>query len=160
MALRSKIAFAARIAAALLLVSVITLVWAQSQGPAQAESSPRSNSPSFYVRVLDGETIEDLRSAVVYRLANVDAARAGSGAACAAEAAIGDRGAAMARALIARARSFELRPTGAVDDFGHPTAYVAADGRDLGEALVDQGFGRPARDDGRPWCDPNGDLIL
>jgi endonuclease YncB( thermonuclease family) len=158
MALRSKFAFAARIVAALLLVSAITLVWAQSQGPAQAESSPRSNSPAAYVRVIDGESIEDLRSATIYRLANVDAARAG--AACAAEAEVGDRGAAMAGALIARARSFELRPTGASDRFGHPTAYVAADGRDIGEALVDQGFGRPARDDGRPWCDANGDLIL
>jgi len=157
---RFRYAFAARALAATLLVSVMVLVWAQSQGPAQAESAPRNPSPSARVRVIDGETIEDLRSATFYRLANVDTARSEAGVACAAERRIADRAAATTGALISRARRLDLIPTGELDRAGQPTAYISADGRDLGEALIARGFGRPERQSGRPWCDAGGALNL
>jgi endonuclease YncB( thermonuclease family) len=159
MALRTKLSFAARALAAMLLISAMLVAWTQSQGSAQAASNrPTPGGRAVYVRVIDGETVEDLRSETVYRLANIDAARLN--ATCPAEARIGDRAAAMAGALVARARSLDLRATGDADRFGRPTAYVAADGSDIGEALVSQGFGRPMRKDGQPWCDADGGLNL
>jgi len=143
----------------LLLVSAMLIAWTQSQGSAQAQSTgPQAASPAIYVRVIDGATIEDLRSATIYRIADVQAAP--RDAACAAEARLGDRAAALAGALVARARTLELRATGDADRSGRPMAYLTADGRDIGEALIAQGFGRPARDNARPWCDNEGGLIL
>ncbi|MFT3728644.1 MAG: hypothetical protein QM759_12540 [Terricaulis sp.] len=160
MALRKRFSFAARALAATLFLTGILLLWAQSQVPAQAESASRKPSPASFVRILDGETIEDLRSDVVYRLANVDTARADTHIACTAERRIADRAAATTVALVSRARRIDVRPTGERDGAGQPTAYIAADGRDLGEALIDRGFGRPERDSGQPWCDAGGGLIL
>ena len=159
MALRIRFGFAAKLAAAIALAGVMLLAWTQSQGAAQAEATRQAN-PAVFVRVVDGETIEDLRSSTLYRLANVDAARSGDRVACAAERRMGDRAAALTEALVARARRLDVLPTGKADAAGRPTAFVVADGRDLGEALVAQGFGRPIRDDGRAWCDAGGALIL
>lgn len=157
---RFKYAFAARALAATLLLTVMVLVWAQSQGPAQAESAHRADSASMHVRVIDGETLEDLRSATVYRLANVDTARDDARTACAAERRIADRAAATTGALVSRARRLDVLPTGERDRAGELTAYVTADGRDLGETLIARGFGRPERQTGRPWCDAAGALNL
>lgn len=157
---RFKYAFAARTVAATLLLSVMLLVWAQSQGPAQAEAPARHPSPVSFVHVIDGETIQDLRSNAIYRLANVDTARDETRLACQAEQRIADRAEATTGALIARARRIDVLPTGDLDRAGHATAYVVADGRDLGEALIARGFGRPERDSGTPWCDATGGLIL
>jgi endonuclease YncB( thermonuclease family) len=160
MALRTRFAFAARALAALAFLTGMLLVWAQSQGPAQAESAHLNPSPAAYVRIIDGETIEDTRSATIYRLANVDTARAEESIACTAEQRVADRAAAATVALISRARRLDVLPTGERDPSGRATAYVTADGRDLGEALIDRGFGRPERDSGQPWCDAGGGLIL
>lgn len=160
MALRTKFAFAARALAATLFLAGILLLWAQSQGPAQAESAHRDPGPAARVRIIDGETIEDLRTATIYRLANVDTARDDAGVACAAERRIADRAAATTGALVSRARRLDVLPTGGFDRAGQPTAYISADGRDLGEALIARGFGRPERQGGRAWCDASGALNL
>jgi endonuclease YncB( thermonuclease family) len=160
MALRKRFAFAARALAATFFLAGILLLWAQQQVPAQAQSAQRKPSPAAYVHIIDGETIEDLRAATIYRLANVEIAGAEAGVACPAAARIGERATAATVALIARARRLEVLPTGQRDPSGRPTAYIAADGHDLGEALIDRGFGRPERDMGQPWCDAAGALVL
>lgn len=159
MALRTKFAFAARAIAATLFLAGILLLWAQSQSPAQAESAHRAPSPAASIRVIDGETIEDLHAATIYRLANVDTAREAAHA-CAAEQRIAARAAATTGSLVSRARRLDVLPTGERDRTGQLTAYVTADGRDLGEALIARGFGRSERQSGRPWCDAAGALNL
>lgn len=158
MALRTRFAFAARAFAALAFLTGILLLWAQSQVPAQAESAHRPPSPAALVRILDAETIQDLRTSAIYRLANVDTAR--GALACSAAQRVADRANATTVALISRARRLDVLPTGDRDPSGHATAYIAADGHDLGEALIDRGFGRPERDAAQPWCDASGELIL
>ena len=160
MAHRIRVALAARAAAAVLLATAIIIAWTQSQGAAQAESARGTTADGAVVRVVDGETIEDLRTDAIYRLDNIDTGRADQRAGCASERRIGDRAAAAASALVARARQLQVLPTGKVDRAGRPTAFVLADGRDLGEALIARGFARPIRDDGQPWCDADGALIL
>ena len=157
---RFRYGIAARALAAAALLSVILLVWAQSQAPAQAQSANDRSSPASFVRIIDGETIQDLRSNATYRLANADTAREDARITCQAERRIADRAEATTGALIARARRLDVLPTGELDEVGRPTAYILADGRDLGEALIARGFGRPERNSASPWCDTSGSLIL
>lgn len=111
------------------------------------------------IRVIDGDTIEDMRDDITYRLVNIDTPETGSRARCAAERALGNRATEAARSLFARARQLELRPTGRLDRYGRTIAFVLIDGRDMGETLIADGLARPWRGRREPWCDVNGGLI-
>jgi endonuclease YncB( thermonuclease family) len=111
------------------------------------------------MRVVDGDTLEDMRADITYRIVNIDTPETGSRARCNAERALGDRATALARSLISRARDLELRPTGRIDRYGRTIAFVLIDGRDLGETLIAEGVARPWRGRREPWCDAAGNLI-
>lgn len=111
------------------------------------------------MRVIDGDTLEDMSQDITYRLVNIDTPETGSRARCDAERALGDRATEAARTLVAHARQLELRPTGRLDRYGRTIAFVLIDGRDMGETLIAEGLARPWRGRREPWCDSNGNLI-
>lgn len=111
------------------------------------------------LRVIDGDTLEDLSADITYRVVNIDTPEAGQRARCSAERNLAARATREVRALIERAAAIELRPTGRIDRYGRTIAFVLIDGRDLGETLIAEGLARPWRGRREPWCDANGDLM-
>jgi endonuclease YncB( thermonuclease family) len=162
MALRKmSFAVAARVFAAIILISSAVLLWSSHGARAAPQNEPRqqtSRAGTLVVDVVDASTIEDAATARRYRLQNVQAPA--TGARCAAERELGERTAAAALALIGRARQLDIHPNGAVDTDGARLAFVVLDGRDLGELLMAQGLARRERAPREPWCDSDGNLIL
>ncbi|MEZ5959331.1 MAG: thermonuclease family protein [Hyphomonadaceae bacterium] len=137
---------------------------AEAQTPQLASAeTPRalrgSSSVAQRMRVIDGDTMEDTREDITYRLVNIDTPETGSRARCAAERDLGNRATAAARALVSEARRVEFRPTGRIDRYGRTIAFVVIDGRDMGETLMAEGLARPWRGRREPWCDASGNLI-
>lgn len=146
---------------ATLLLSPAPRAEAQTTQLASAEAihSRPTEAASGRIRVVDGDTIEDTRSNVTYRLVNIDTPETGSRARCTAERDMGDRAKDAVRTLLSHARRIELRPTGRVDRYGRTIAFVLIDDRDMGETLMAEGLARPWRGRREPWCDPDGNLI-
>ncbi len=111
------------------------------------------------LRVIDGDTLEDMAADITYRVVNIDTPETGPRARCRAERELGDRATHQARTLIGNAASVELRPTGRIDRYGRTIAFVLIDGRDLGETLIAEGLARPWRGRREPWCDAGGNLL-
>lgn len=112
-----------------------------------------------HMRVIDGDTLEDMATDITYRIVNIDTPETGGRAQCSAERALGDRATETARSLVGHADDVEMRPTGRIDRYGRTIAYVLIDGRDLGETLIAEGLARPWRGRREPWCDQSGNLI-
>jgi micrococcal nuclease len=126
---------------------------------AETAKSITPDADTSNIRVIDGDTLEDMSADITYRLVNIDTPETGSRARCAAERDLGDRATRTARTLITNARAFETRPTGRIDRYGRTIAYVRVDGRDLGETLIADGLARPWRGRREPWCNADGSLI-
>lgn len=111
------------------------------------------------IRVIDGDTLEDMRADITYRVENIDTPETGPRARCTAERELGDEATRAVRALVASAERFDIHPTGRIDRYGRTIALVAVNGRDLGETLIAEGLARPWRGRREPWCDADGGLI-
>lgn len=119
----------------------------------------RAGAVADRMRIIDGDTMEDMRDDVTYRLVNIDTPETGSRARCTAERELGNRATEAARSLVSQAQRLELRPTGRIDRYGRTIAFVVLDGHDMGETLIAAGLARPWRGRREPWCDANGNLI-
>ncbi|MGD9966376.1 MAG: thermonuclease family protein [Hyphomonadaceae bacterium] len=119
----------------------------------------RNQDMAARMRVIDGDTLEDMREDITYRVVNIDTPETGSRARCAAERALGDRATETVRALVNRAEHLELRATGRIDRYGRTIAFVLIDGSDLGETLIAAGLARRWRGRREPWCDAGGNLL-
>ncbi len=119
----------------------------------------RSSTVAERMRVIDGDTLEDMREEITYRIVNIDTPETGSRARCPAERDLGNRATNAVRTLLSSAERLELRPTGRTDRYGRTIAFVVIDGRDMGETLIAEGLARPWRGRREPWCDANGNLI-
>lgn len=161
MSLTREFRFGAFIFAAALAIGLATM---PSPQPARSEptsteaKSDRARAEAPRYRVIDGDTLEDMRADITYRLVNIDTPETGSRARCPAERELGNRATQQARALINNG-DVELRPTGRIDRYGRTVAFVLIDGRDLGETLIADGLARPWRGRREPWCDASGNLI-
>jgi micrococcal nuclease len=157
---RSNLLLAAAVFA-FVLVAGLFVIPALGDNPARAEPAEpaRVEVSTHNIRVIDGDTLEDMSADITYRLVNIDTPETGSRARCAAERELGDRATRTARTLITNARAFETRPTGRIDRYGRTIAYVRVDGRDLGETLIADGLARPWRGRREPWCNADGSLI-
>ncbi len=145
---------------------VIGLATMPSPPPARGEptveaksENTRARAETPRIRVIDGDTLEDMGADITYRLVNIDTPETGPRARCVAERDLGDRATRQARALISSADDVELRSTGRIDRYGRTIAFVLIDGRDLGETLIAEGLARPWRGRREPWCDASGNLI-
>lgn len=121
--------------------------------------TPRPGAQAQRIRVIDGDTLEDMAADITYRVVNIDTPETGPRARCAAERDLGNQATRQARTLISAANDVELRPTGRIDRYGRTIAFVLIDGRDLGETLIADGLARPWRGRREPWCDASGNLI-
>jgi micrococcal nuclease len=111
------------------------------------------------IRVIDGDTLEDMRDDITYRIVNIDTPETGSRARCSAERELGNRATATVRTLISQTRRVDVRPTVRTDRYGRTIAFVVLDGHDMGETLIAAGLARPWRGRREPWCDSSGNLI-
>jgi micrococcal nuclease len=127
--------------------------------PLMSASGESRGPPHSYIRVIDGDTLEDRQADITYRLVNIDTPEAGSRASCIAEREQGEAATQAVRDLIESAQSFEARPTGRTDYYGRTIAYINVDGRDLGETLMEEQLARPWRGRRYPWCDAYGQLL-
>jgi micrococcal nuclease len=153
------------------LIAAVAMFAFSDAAPARAEPTQvasaeaarslreRTGAVERRMRVIDGDTLEDMSDNITYRLVNIDTPETGSRARCDGERALGNRATEAARSLIARARQLEFRPTGRQDRYGRTIAFVLIDGRDMGETLIAEGLARPWRGRREPWCDSNGNLI-
>ncbi|MEQ1491657.1 MAG: thermonuclease family protein [Terricaulis sp.] len=132
---------------------------AQTTQLASASSTARSAVNPRRIRVVDGDTVEDMSTDITYRVVNIDTAETGSRARCSAERDLGDRAKETVRTLISGAQRIELNPTGRIDRYGRTIAFIVIDGRDMGETLIAEGLARPWRGRREPWCDASGNLI-
>lgn len=154
---RSNLLLAAGLFAVVLFAGLFMLLG--NDTGARAETSKSVDTEAPRIRVIDGDTLEDMSADITYRLVNIDTPETGSRARCTAERELGDRATIAARTLIANARSFETLPTGRIDRYGRTIAYIRVDGRDLGETLIADGLARPWRGRREPWCNTDGSLI-
>jgi micrococcal nuclease len=150
MGITRLVAFSGAALTALILTAAFTLV--QPAAPAGAAEART-------IRVFDGDTIQDTTTDTTYRIVNIDTPEAGRGARCAAERALADRATRRTRSLIAAAANVETRATSRIDQYGRTIAFVAVDGRDLGQILIAEGLARPWRGRREPWCSAQGGLI-
>ncbi len=135
---------------------------AQTTQVASAETPrgrERGDTSAGRMRVIDGDTLEDMREDITYRVVNIDTPETGSRARCTAERELGDRATAAVRTLISQTRRVEMRPTGRIDRYGRTIAFIVLDGDDMGETLIAAGLARPWRGRREPWCDTDGNLI-
>lgn len=109
-------------------------------------------------RVVDGDTIDDTKTGVRYRLAGIDAPETAERARCFSERRHGELSKGEAISVIQAAKVIEARPTGRVDAYGRTVAYVYVDGVDLGDTLVRRGLARPWRSGRKPWCGSRGGM--
>lgn len=130
-----------------------------NHAPPKIGDDGRSEAARPHLRVIDGDTIEDLSTGVRYRLANIDTPETGERARCAAERAAGDEAKEAARAIVAEAATVDFRPVGRTDSYGRTVAHVRVDGRDLGEILMERNLARRWVGRRAPWCDAAGALI-
>ncbi len=108
--------------------------------------------------VIDGDTIDDLRTGVRYRLANIDAPETGDNAKCFKERERGELARAVAIRLVRAASIVSVQRTFRTDIYGRRVAFVLVDGEDLGRALTKRGLARPWVGLRRKWCGPRGGL--
>ncbi|HVK81363.1 MAG TPA: thermonuclease family protein, partial [Verrucomicrobiae bacterium] len=71
-----------------------------------ASGEQRSGPPARYIRVIDGDTLEDMTDDITYRLVNIDTPETGGRASCPAEREQGEAATQAVRDLIANAQSF------------------------------------------------------
>lgn len=137
-----QLVVAAKVSAALVLLCTVGVLCADLPARAEAEAGIRapSNAPSVRsVRVTDNGMLENTAIGVRYRLENADTG------VCPADGDSGARASSATEALIGRARTLTVAPTGRFDEAGRAIVFVSIDGRDLGELLIAQGAARPAR---------------
>ena len=132
---------------------------AQTTQLASTEAPRPARAAAERIRVIDGDTMEDMREDITYRVVNIDTPETGSRARCTAERSLGNRATEAARTLVAQAQRLEFRATGRIDRYGRTIAFVLIDGRDMGETLIAEGLARPWRGRREPWCDASGNLI-
>lgn len=167
MAVRKHVAIGALVA--VFAAGTLGLATLAPTAPARSEPSAsesvhslRGRSPQTEerrIRVIDGDTLEDLATDTVYRIENIDTPETGPRARCVAERELGERATEEARSLVQNAIAFEIRPTGRIDRYGRSIALIQIDGRDFGDTLIARGVARPWRGRREPWCDAAGALI-
>jgi micrococcal nuclease len=111
------------------------------------------------VFVIDGDTLDDTRTGIRYRLQNIDAPETGDNALCETERRLGERAKWDTIAMVRAAQKIEARPTGQIDQYGRTLAYILIDGHDLGERLIERGLAHAWRGRRELWCGPDGSLL-
>lgn len=117
---------------------------AQFQSP---EIGPRQHVTVLNsdILVIDGKHV---------RLSNASTPQPIPDAHCWAEALAAKQATRTVKALVDRAITVQIEPTGKVDKFERTIARVLIDGADLGQLLYDEGLAAKGKSDRFEWCDP------
>lgn len=128
--------------------------------PVSSAPEPRAAQlhQGMRVRVIDGDTIEDLGTGERIRLPNIDTPETGERAQCRAERQAGEAATRAAREITSGS-IVTVQRTGRIDQYGRTIGFVLVDGRDLGVTLMERGLARPWRGRREPWCGPDGRLL-
>lgn len=110
------------------------------------------------VRVVDGDTIDDAKTRIRYRIANIDAPETQDRAKCYRERVQGNIAKQAAVGIFRRAESIVARPTGRIDPYGRVVAEIEIDGQDFGQMMMIRGFARRWTGSREKWCGPQGGL--
>ncbi len=127
-----------------------------------ARNSLAAVTPGILVerlRVVDGDTVDDLSTGIRYRLANIDCPETEDRAKCYRERIRGEQAKGAAEMLVSTATKMEVRPTGKIDRYGRTVAYLHLDGRDFGELMIERGFAVAWAGKRQNWCGPHGGLV-
>jgi hypothetical protein len=144
---RTRILAAAILAAA--LVSAALAACGKPEPPLKATAPP---SITGHVRVLDADVlvIDDKH----VKLANAYAPEPLLHSRCWAESLASDHAAEFVKNLVQRASSYDFKPTGDTDSFGHTLGLVTIDGADLGDILYNAGLASRPATPRFDWCGP------
>ncbi|MBI1360468.1 MAG: hypothetical protein GC155_09340 [Alphaproteobacteria bacterium] len=112
------------------------------------------------VRVIDGDTIQEMRTGVRYRIENIDAPETGERAKCFRERQAGEVAKQTARTIFERAGRIVARPIGRDDVYGRTVARIDVDGQDFGTIMIQKGLARPWGGEKEVWCGPKGGLAM
>ena len=112
------------------------------------------------VRVIDGDTVQDMVSLVRYRVENIDAPETGKRALCFRERAHGEIAKTAAEKIVMHARAVYALPIGRLDAYGRVVARLEVDGQDFGTIMIQRGFARPWGGERERWCGPEGGLAM
>lgn len=114
--------------------------------------------PITRVRVVDGDTIDDRKTRIRYRVVNIDAPETQDRAKCFRERKQGQIAKNMATGIFRRARTVIAKPVGRLDVHGRVVAAIEVDGEDFGELMVKRGVARRWTGVREKWCGPQGGL--
>jgi endonuclease YncB( thermonuclease family) len=101
------------------------------------------------ISAIDGDTI--IANGVHYRLVNIDTPETGKRARCDSEQLLGEMATRRMRALLG-AGIVTIKPVGRIDRYNRPLAFVALDGRDIGEIMVAEGLAVKWQGRRHAWC--------
>jgi endonuclease YncB( thermonuclease family) len=136
------------LAAAMALASALAAC-SKPEPPLKASAPP---SITAQVRVLDADVL--VINGQHVRLANAYAPESMLHARCWAESLASDHAAEFVKDLVQRARSYEFKPTGALDEYGRTYGLVSIDGADLGDILYNTGLASRPATPRFDWCGP------
>ena len=112
------------------------------------------------VRVVDGDTIQEMRTGVRYRIENIDAPETGQRAKCYRERQAGEIAKQAAYTILKKARSVVARPIGRDDVYGRTVARIDVDDQDFGTIMIQRGHARLWGGAREKWCGARGGLAL
>jgi endonuclease YncB( thermonuclease family) len=144
--------------ACLALLCAPLLLRSGSGFEAEAASTAAASIPAHDLRVIDGDTLENLHTGERFRIVNVDTAELSDGASCSAERAHAQAARSRLRAMLRQSDLVRLDRAGQ-DAYGRTLAHVRIDGADVGAVLVSEGFARPWTGRREPWCSSDGRLL-
>lgn len=137
--------------ACLALLCAPLLLRSENGFAAEAASDAAAPTLARDLRVIDGDTLENLRTGERLRIVNIDTAELGDGASCSAERAHAQAAKSRMRAIVRQGELVLLDRTGE-DAYGRTLAHVRIDGADVGALLVSEGLARPWAGRREPWC--------
>jgi endonuclease YncB( thermonuclease family) len=117
-----------------------------------------TGKPVTRIRVVDGDTIENMDDGVRYRVANIDCPETDDRAACYRERIKGEQAKGAAEIIFATAKLVEIRPVGRIDRHGRTVAYLRVDDRDYGRLMIERGFAVEWNGSRGRWCGESGGL--
>lgn len=135
-------------------------LWFARQAKVRGERAAAcvAGKPITRIRTIDGDTIDDVDSAMRYRIANIDCPETDDRAACCCERIKGEQAKCAAAMIFATARLVDVRPVGRIDRYGRTVACVRVDDRDYGRLMIEKGFAVAWGGKRGKWCGENGGL--
>lgn len=117
-----------------------------------AEAPAAEATPRQHITVLNSDIL--VIDGKHYRVSNISAPQPIPDAKCWAEALAAKQATRSVKAMVDRALSVTIEPTGGVDKYERTLARILLDGADLGQLLYDEGLAARGKKERFGWCEP------